>query len=270
MGNNADEITKWLNSTFNWDEAKKENEFYFDIYKKCLEKSYYNPALGSLNNLLYEIIKVYNYLFKEDHPPLDYIDADFVKDMINIFTKIVNDKKENQVYDVYKLIIEIPICNNIYYTIGRLAVYLECIFYPKEAYLNNEYCYCLLINNILNNYVYGKYGDNKCVDKSKFSILDPYLIKMLDLLSEYYDVIRKGEAQDREFCKTINLVVAYFYKEKYDISLFPKVLDYVYNNFDQLCEFFLLNNRDADDIEVEEIYISRIMDACTKDIPIIK
>ena len=262
-----------INSFFDDDMDQTEKKIFLDIYKECLEKKYYNPALGSLNSLLHVIIREFDnrLIMNQTLSSSSSYMANYIKSLINIFTKIINDKKENQIYDAYKLILELSLLSNNYrMEKDALASYLECIFYPKEAYIKCNFQYCLLINNIIEKYAYFKNYGYRCVDKCKFSILDPYLIKMLDLLSEYYDVIRKGDLQEKTFCRLMNLVVAYFYKEKYDISLFPKVLDYVYNNLDQICEFFFLNNSSADDNEVRKVYIGGIIEACTKNIPVIK
>jgi len=263
-----------INSFFDdGDMDQTEKNFFLDIYKECLEKKYYNPALGSLNNLLHEIIREFDNRLIMNQPLLSsssYM-ASYIKSLINIFTKIINDKKENQVYDAYKLILELSLLSN-YYRMEKdaLASYFECIFYPKEAYIKCNFQYCLLINNIIENYAYFKNYGYRCVNQNRFSVLDPYFVKILDFLRDYHAGIIKGDRQESTFCRLMNLVVAYFYKEKYDISLFPKVLDYVYNNLDQVCEFFLLNNRSADSNEVEKIYIGGIIEACTKDIPVIK
>jgi len=63
-------------------------------------------------------------------------------------------------------------------------------------------------------------------------------------------------------------VIAQFYIDKYDISLFPKVLDFVFNNVEQLEAFCRLNNFTG--LKKEEVVMRLIINECTKDIPIIK
>ena len=110
--------------------------------------------------------------------------------------------------------------------------------------------------------------------------LDPYFREILCLYKEYRNALSDDnidEIYDRiSFVNFMGIVIVYFYREKYDINIFPKVLDYVFQNIDNLDEFVELHNYGSKDGSLEDahsfedIFVRKIIDGSTKDIPIIR
>jgi len=262
-------------------ESNHDEEKYLSIYDECLSKKYFNPSLGPLHELLYKIIigleselkrSVAVKIFKNEHLN-DDIRAEYVRDLTHLFMRIVKDKRESQVYPACKLIFDLNFKRWL-----DLLIYLKTFFYPKEAYDEENYRYHELLGEIVTEYVYKKNNGYECIDEKDFDVLDSDFIKILDMYREYHSGIRIKDSNDfkrvSRFSNYVENFIAYYYKEKYDISLFPKVLDYIFANVYQLDAFRELNNPKKFDFNncyyIEEACINRIMDACTKDIPIIK
>jgi len=247
-----------------------DREKYLAIYNDCLEKKYYNSSFGQLNDLLYIIIE------DLDNSPIlpvlsDNSKVKIIRDLIILFTRIVNDKRENQLYGAYKLILYM---SGIFGSLDKseLVTNLKVFLYPEEAYVEKNFYYHRLISGLVDNYIMKKNFDDKSFDQSKFDVLDPRLIRILDMYREYHAGIMNCRDDFNfyiSFCTHMNNVVAQFYINKYDINLFPKVLDYVFNNVEQLNVFYKLN-RQNEDKKIDEAFMRLIIDSCTKDIPVIK
>jgi hypothetical protein len=255
---------------------KNIKDIFLEIYYLCLEKKYYDPSIGSLHELLYKIIigleselkrSVAVKIFKNEHLN-DDTRAEYVRDLTHLFMRIVKDERENQVYPACKLIFDLSSKRWL-----DLLTNLKVFFYPKEAYDEENYRYHELLGEIVTEYVYKKNNGYECIDEKDFDVLDPDFIKILDMYREYHAGIRIKDSNDfkrvSRFGNYIENVIAYYYKDKYDISLFPKVLDYVFNNVEQLDAFRELNNPNRDKC-IEEAHIKRIIEGCTKSNPIIK
>jgi len=263
---------------------KNERKKYLSIYDECLKKKYFNPSLGSLNNLLYIIIndfekslRLERFLFDD---MIDYFEnkrINTIRELIDLFTRIINDKKDdqiyNQVYNSYQLLLVLSGHGYPDDFEVNVGIYLKAFFYPEEVYAEKNYDFHRLMDRIIFKYVYRNYFyNNNNFDKSKFNILDSRLIRILDMYKEYCDGIKKccEDFNDRNlFCTRMDKVIAQFYIDKYDISLFPKVLDFVFNNVEQLEAFCKFNNF-PHEMKEDEYYMRLIIDACTKDIPVIK
>jgi len=176
-------------------ESNHDEEKYLSIYDECLSKKYFNPSLGPLNDLLYIIV---NDLENNLHSDYFLLDEDWkiknIRELINLFTRIINDKKGdqiyNQIYNSYQLLLVLSGYPDVLK--GKVGIYLKTFFYPEEVYAEKNCDFHQLMKRIIYNYVHKNYfyGNNN-FDKSKFNILDSRLIRILDMYKEYCDGIMK-------------------------------------------------------------------------------
>ena len=188
--------------------------------------------------------------------------VEFVKDLVDLFPKIVIDNKQDEVLDV---------CN-MFLQIGsgwtKLPFDLKSFFYPKEADKEDSYLYHSVIMDIISSYTYGT-----DIDSKYFRVLPDDLRTILDSLKKYRDNIKPKSMDEvdhkTKFVGYMNVLVNYFYKNKYDINIFPKAMDYVFNHAEDLDEFRRLNDPKFKHA-FEDVTVSKIIDSCTKNIPVIK
>ena len=266
---------------------------YLTIYKECLEKKYYDPSIGSLHELLYRLVLSYEKSFQNNDYSTYFISGnhdetnrkgipnviynprvgdiedivfnprlEFVAKLVEVFPKIVKDNRQDEVLDVCNMFLQIGI------GWSRLPFALKSFFYPKEANIEDSYRYHTIIMDIISSYTY-----ETDIDSKYFRVLPNDLRIILDSLKKYRDNINPKSIDDvdhkTKFVGYMNVLVNYFYKNKYDINIFPKAMEYVFNHAEDLDEFRRLNDPKFKH-SFEDVYISRIIDICTKPIPIIK
>lgn len=253
---------------------KKNKEKYLSIYYECLDGEYYNPSIEPLLEVLHHLVigleddlssdNTTNYFMDEDNN--DNRRADFISKLINVFTRIVYDNKQDQVLDACKLFVHI---NKNWLVIPNE---LESFFYPQDAHLVDSHSYHSTWRNIISSYTYNE-GYN-AIDPKYFKAIPDNMKQVLDLFKEYRDSIILNNIDDVDrktrFNGYMNVVIAYFHKEKYDINIFPKVLDYVYNHAYDLDEFYKLNTNENNRYALEGNIVSRIIEHCTGNTPVIK
>ncbi len=188
--------------------------------------------------------------------------CEFVKELVDLFPKIVNDNKQDEVLDVCNMFLQIGS------GWSKLPFALKSFFYPKEANEEDSYRYHTIIMDIISSYTY-----ETDIDSKYFRVLPNDLRTILDSLKKYRDNINPKSIDDvdhkTKFVGYMNVLVNYFYKNKYDINIFPKAMEYVFNHAEDLDEFRRLNDPKFKH-SFEDVYISRIIDICTKPIPVIK
>ena len=118
-----------------------------------------------------------------------------------------------------------------------------------------------------------KYSDVSIKMPKYFNVLENDFIEILNYYKEYLKNIKPKNMDEvdhkTKFTGYMNVVMAYYYKEKYDVNVFPKIVDYVFNHVEELEEFNKLNNPDYK-YAFEDVYINKIMESCTKEVPVIK
>ena len=250
-------------------------EKYLKIYQECLDKEYYEKSIEPLLHNLYGLVICYEEGIKEgkyinsfmDENSINNLRVEFVSKLINIFTRIVSINNQNKVYNACRLILT---SNNA----SRIPYGLKTIFYPQEAYLEDSDQYYSIMNDIV--FWYANNDDSKLY---YLESIDINLKEMLDLYKDYLGKIPNENKDDIyksiSFVDYMKIVIAHYYKDKYDINLFPKVLDYVYHNIDYLDDFYEMNNgndinQSTNDDYICKILVDKIIENCTKNNRIIK
>ena len=253
----------------------KKNNKYLEIYYDCLQEEYHNKEIEHLLHILYGLVYCYERGIKEgkytnlfmDEDSINDLRIEFISKLINIFKRIVSDNKQNLVYDTCRLLISSK--GNL----STINYWLKFMFYPQEAYLEDSKNYYLTMNDI----IYWHTTDSFKLDNYKS--LDSDLKEMLYQYKEYLNNIPENIENDVyikiSFINYMQVVIAHYFKDKYDINIFPKVLDYVYQNIDYLDDLYEMNNIDNEDHTLSDIYIckmlvEKIIDNCTKNSRIIK
>ena len=245
-----------------------------EIYYECLKKEYKDPSIEPLLGTLYGLVRGYEQGIREgkyinlfmDKNSIDNLRAKYISQLLPLFTRIVKTNKQGKVYEACRFLLA--------YTkdISRIYNWLTFVFFPQDAYLEDSYEYYLTINNLISQYETG----NDMEKRIKSLDADFY-----EILRQYENYLKKIPCRNRDeiyihisFVNYMQAVIAHFYKEKYDISLFPKVLDYVFNNLGYLDDFVEMNNNNEDkdiiDENITQMVINKIMDNCTKNNPIIR
>ena len=91
----------------------KKNNKYLEIYYDCLQEEYHNKEIEPLLPTLYGLVYCYERGIKEgkytnlfmDEDSINDLRIEFISKIISIFTRIVSDNKQNQVYDTCRLLI---------------------------------------------------------------------------------------------------------------------------------------------------------------------
>ena len=248
---------------------------YLRIYSECLEEEYYDKSIEPLLKNLYCLVYCYERGIKEgkytnlfmDNYSIDKLRIEFVSKLIDLFKKIVNDNNQNKVYNACRVFLASNDLSKINYG-------LKTIFYPQDFYREDSDQYYSIMNDII--FWYSHNNDDKTdiiesIDKDLKEILDLYKDYLYAIPNESKDDIYKSIS----FVDYMKIVIAHYYKDKLDNSIFPKVLDYVYQNIDLIDDFYEMNNYDKVDPTINDDYIcqkivDKIIENCTKNNQIIK
>lgn len=244
-------------------------EKYLDIYYKCLNQTYQDHLIKPLLEILYNLV--------------DYLERDIKRGSYDIFVcdfEYHDELRTKFISEIIPLFIRLASCTDFEHVLNACKYSLKThknvldvvptlnfVFFPQEVYLEDIKRYHSEIFRILTykGSIDAKKYNFKCFGQDFNGIIDSYL--------DYGETINYDHECRWRFTHYMEIVLGYYYKEKYDISLFQKVMDYVYYNSESLDEYKELNSSNDDneiDVNFESICMNKIMDGCIKDIPSIK
>ena len=245
-----------------------------DIYYECFDKVYSNKSIEPLVPMLCGLVICYEEGIREGkyttlfmmEDSINDLRIQYVHNLIILFTRIVSENKQNKVYDTVRLLLYLG------RNASNVTSGLKALFYPQEFCIEDSYQYHSVLREITSEYIYNSSKYNK-IDAKYFNVLENDFIEILNYYKEYLKNIKPKNMDEvdhkTKFTGYMNVVMAYYYKEKYDVNVFPKIVDYVFNHVEELEEFNKLNNPDYK-YAFEDVYINKIMESCTKEVPVIK
>lgn len=247
---------------------------YYDYLDNDYPQTFGNQLDIILYNLVIELEKGIrsgsdsNYFMDDDSK--DDIRVEFISKLYNLFTRINSNNKEGEVLDACKLFYHLKDSRSY------IPDALEMYFFPQDAYLTNSINYHFIWNNIIRTYN----NDNSInFDRKYFKALPQNIKQILDMYGEYLDYMDEDPRYDNDwehnhfFKEFMGMVISFFHKEKYDISLFPMALDYVNDHIDELEELYKLNCENVEEsfiYDYSEMFVNKIMNDVMGDKPIIR
>ena len=214
------------------------------IFDSCAKKNYDDPGITALREDLYDLVDFYCLLGIKNHYSGVH---DFVYHLIPMIKKIEREATEPKFSDVVDIILRL----NMNIDPSTVTLFLEVIYFPE--------CVTLYDFHIFENYYILK--------KDYYDELHHH-IKLIDMLyetREYRDEIRhicEDKAAFSFLSTQFNYLLGYFYKYNVtDLSL-KEVLDYTYNNSNELTDYYFLNYIPNNEHKVRTLMTDKIINSC--------
>lgn len=195
--------------------------------------------------------------------------AEYMSRLYNLFTRIVANNKQDEALTAC-----IIFCS-LRKTRSYIPDALESYFFPQDAFLNKDWEYYSIWREFCQEYI----DENNALHrKNVFDNIDPYLKELLGLYKkhldskkiEYYEDYRHNEL----FKEYMEIIIAYCYKEKYDHSIFPKIIEYVDEHVEEFEAYYNFNVGKKKNIlrkqAFAENYMTRINESINGNSPIIR
>ncbi len=241
--------------------TEKEKNYYLDIFNKIADNGYKVGFGDKLDDLLTRLVKYLRDVLYYERAGRVYnstvhiqfhnsVKASYLHDLMLLFKRIKNDGLES----------ELPAAVDLYSAIADqkdLIPYdLESYFYPQDAYLKSKRYYYGVWYDLIANF---REDFLLKMHLSLYKNIKPNIKQLLQVYSKYTSEIMctlDNWRQRSMYATIMELILPYFYKEGYDLNLFPKVVDYVFNHSLELETYYILNSGD----ENKEVDCKKIKD----------
>ncbi len=243
--------------------TEKDKIIYINLFNEIANNGYKFGFGDKLDNLLIRLVTVlrddiYNsyaggvYLTSSNTTKYhESMKAQYICDLIALFKRIIKDGRENELT---------PACN-LYIGISEqksdIPNALGSYLYPQDSYLRDKRFYYGIWHDLI-----ATYNDDFLLEMnlSLYKNIKPEVKNLLEIYNKYSQNIMCSIDNWRQrsiFSTIMYHILPYFYKEGYDRSLFPAVLNYVFNNALDLEIYYILNSGDENN-EVDFKYIKNI------------
>ena len=230
--------------------SEEMKEYWLSLYNKIANEDYKCGFGEKLDNLLTRLVTVlrndiYNsyeggvYLSSSNTTKYrDNMKAQYVCDLYALFRRIIDDGREDELAPACSLYISLSEQKS------EIPRALESYLYPQESYSRDKRYYYGIWYDFISTFT-----DDFLLEMhlSLYKDLKPNVKSLLENYFNYSSNIMCSIDNWRQrtiYSTIMELIIPYFYKEGYDLDLFPAVMNYVFNNALDLETYYVLNSGD--------------------------